>query len=92
MRPFRYIFDSNLILLRSVLREYMAGRPGPLAATALTAMNVVVRMIPIQKSTPHFTKRSFFRVDQARSLGGGLQLAEGFFQYVSLVCIQPSDY
>ncbi|KAF9513582.1 hypothetical protein BS47DRAFT_952578 [Hydnum rufescens UP504] len=64
-----------------VLQDLVKGIEKPHSEIALAAVNVVVRMIPIQKN-PFYTKKSFFKAMQARSIGGGLELAEGWFQSV----------
>jgi hypothetical protein len=62
-----------------VLQDLVKGIEKPHSEIALAAVNVVVRMIPIQKN-PFYSKKSFFKAMQARSIGGGLELAEGWFQ------------
>ncbi|KAJ4482406.1 argonaute-like protein [Lentinula aciculospora] len=46
--------------------------------TALTALNVIIRMLPMQ--THPFNSRSFFTDNEIRNVGHGLQLRRGYFQ------------
>ena len=75
-------------MIISVLQDLVVGKESAHSEIALAAVNVIIRMAPIQKNMPFYTKKLFFNVMQARPLGGGLELAEGWFQlrFFSLSC------
>ena len=71
-----------LIHHHSVLNDLVRGIMGPQSEVAVTAINAVLRVVPSQKDVLA-TRRSFFKVhSDVRGLGGGLELAQGWYQYV----------
>ncbi|QRV72426.1 protein argonaute 3 [Ceratobasidium sp. AG-Ba] len=66
----------------TLLARYQQGQQSydPMITTALTAINVVVRMEPITRY-PHNT-RSFFTDKETWRIGGGIELWRGYFQSV----------
>ncbi|KAF8889797.1 argonaute-like protein [Infundibulicybe gibba] len=65
-----------------VLSRFIAGQNSQdnEVLTALTALNVVIRMDPTSKFP--FNVRSFFTPDGRRAVGGGIELWRGYFQSV----------
>jgi eukaryotic translation initiation factor 2C len=65
-----------------VLQEFLRGRQSNdnTVLTAITALNVVVRMGPNLKYP--FNVRSFFPNNETRDIGGGIHLWRGYFQSV----------
>ncbi|KAG8692899.1 hypothetical protein FRC09_010881, partial [Ceratobasidium sp. 395] len=66
----------------TLLSRYQKGQQSydPMISTALTAINVVVRMEPIMRY-PH-NSRSFFTDKETWAIGGGIELWRGYFQSV----------
>jgi len=66
----------------TLLARYQKGQQSydPMITTALTAINVVVRMEPIMQY-PH-NSRSFFTDKETWAIGGGIELWRGYFQSV----------
>jgi len=66
----------------TLLARYQKGQQSydPMISTALTAINVVVRMEPIMQY-PH-NSRSFFTDKEVWPIGGGIELWRGYFQSV----------
>ncbi|KAG9100456.1 hypothetical protein FRC06_004126 [Ceratobasidium sp. 370] len=66
----------------TLLARYQKGQQSydPMISTALTAINVVVRMEPIMRY-PH-NSRSFFTDKETWAIGGGIELWRGYFQSV----------
>ena len=74
--------QSSLVTL-SVLKDLVQGIVGAQSEIAMTAINTIVRVVPSQRDCLA-TRRSFFKVhSDIRGIGGGLELAQGWFQYVS---------
>src|SRR5258708_15165524 len=66
----------------SVLRDLIRGIVGSQSEIAMTAINTIVRVVPSERDVLA-TRRSFFKVhNDVRGLGGGLELAQGWYQYV----------
>ncbi|KIJ56900.1 hypothetical protein M422DRAFT_23034 [Sphaerobolus stellatus SS14] len=65
-----------------VLAGFLQGRQSHdnSVLTAITAMNVVIRMLPISKYP--FNVRSFFTDREQKDIGGGLILWRGYFQSI----------
>ncbi|KAK7470584.1 hypothetical protein VKT23_002008 [Stygiomarasmius scandens] len=65
-----------------VLQRFVAGKQSHDNAvlTAITALNVVIRMEPTMKFP--FNVRSFFTDSEKKDIGGGLELWRGYFQSV----------
>ncbi|KAF5390572.1 hypothetical protein D9757_002737 [Collybiopsis confluens] len=65
-----------------VLQRFIAGKQSHDNAvlTAITALNVVIRMEPTMKYP--FNVRSFFTDQEKKDIGGGLELWRGYFQSV----------
>ncbi|KAF8579319.1 argonaute-like protein [Ramaria rubella] len=65
-----------------VLHGFLQGRQSHDNAvlTAITALNVVIRMLPISKYP--FNVRSFFTNRETKDIGGGLVLWRGYFQSI----------
>ncbi|GLB33868.1 putative argonaute family protein [Lyophyllum shimeji] len=65
-----------------VLRRFIAGEQSHdnTVLTAITALNVVIRMEPTMKYP--FNVRSFFTDRETKDIGSGLQLWRGYFQSV----------
>ncbi|KAJ3844614.1 argonaute-like protein [Lentinula raphanica] len=63
-----------------VLQLFVEGKQGLSdgVETTLTALNIAIRMLPMQKFP--FNTRSFFTESEARNVGQGFQLRRGFFQ------------
>ncbi|EIW84641.1 argonaute-like protein [Coniophora puteana RWD-64-598 SS2] len=65
-----------------MLHRLVAGQQSPdnEVQTALTAMNVVLRMDPIKRMAHN--RRSFFTNRETLDIGGGIELWRGFFQSI----------
>jgi eukaryotic translation initiation factor 2C len=71
-----------------VLQRFIAGNQSHdnSVLTAITALNVVIRMEPTMKYP--FNVRSFFTDRETKDIGSGLQLWRGYFQSVRPACGQ----
>ncbi|KAJ4494682.1 argonaute-like protein [Lentinula edodes] len=82
--PKVYKIRFNLVaqINPEVLRRYIDGKQSQDNAvlTAITALNVVIRMEPSQKYP--FNVRSFFTDQEKKDIGSGLELWRGYFQSV----------
>ncbi|KAJ3834977.1 argonaute-like protein [Lentinula raphanica] len=82
--PKVYKIRFNLVaqINPEVLKRYIEGKQSldNAVLTAITALNVVIRMEPSQKYP--FNVRSFFTDQEKRDIGLGLELWRGYFQSV----------
>uniref|UniRef100_A0A8H8CLR0 Argonaute-like protein n=1 Tax=Psilocybe cubensis TaxID=181762 RepID=A0A8H8CLR0_PSICU len=77
-RPLNYLFN----ILNRVLKRFIHGEQSHdnSVLTAITALNVVIRMAPTMAYP--FNVRSFFTSRETRDIGSGISLWRGYFQSV----------
>ncbi|KAF8608017.1 Piwi-domain-containing protein [Ceratobasidium sp. AG-I] len=71
-------------IIPTLLHRYQRGQQSwdNMVQTALTAINVIIRMVPIMRYP--YNSRSFFTDRETWSIGGGIDLWRGYFQ-----CARP---
>ncbi|EIW84628.1 argonaute-like protein [Coniophora puteana RWD-64-598 SS2] len=81
-RPYKIRLKKVQTINYDIVHRFVAGQQSPdsRAQTALTAMNVVIRMEPKGRLT--YNRRSLFAPNETRYIGGGIILWRGIFQSI----------